>query len=153
MNGLDPAGMLEFRGLIRDFVAEGRTVVLSSHLLGEVERTCDHVAIVDRGRVVLQGSIDELPQGGRQTVRVATGDDVRVLPMLRADPAVASTGEHPEGIVLTLQPDASANATAAAITRCLVAADIDLYGSSSRPRRFGLLSCSGLERAGEASTS
>ena len=41
MNGLDPAGMLEFRELIRALVAEGRTVVLSSHLLDEVEKTCD----------------------------------------------------------------------------------------------------------------
>src|SRR5215471_6283955 len=60
MNGLDPAGMLELRGLIRSLVAEGRTVVLSSHLLDEVEKTCDAIAIVDRGTVVLYGRIDEL---------------------------------------------------------------------------------------------
>ncbi len=60
MNGLDPAGILEFRDLIRAFVDEGRTVVLSSHLLDEVEKTCDHVAIVDRGRVVVQGPIAEI---------------------------------------------------------------------------------------------
>jgi ABC-2 type transport system ATP-binding protein len=41
MNGLDPAGMLEFRRLIREFVTEGRTVFLSSHLLDEVQRTCE----------------------------------------------------------------------------------------------------------------
>ena len=52
MNGLDPAGMLEFRGLIRGLVDEGRTVFLSSHLLDEVQRTCDYAAIVDRGRVI-----------------------------------------------------------------------------------------------------
>ena len=51
MNGLDPAGILEMRHLIRAFVDEGRTVFLSSHLLDEVEKTCDQVAIVDRGRV------------------------------------------------------------------------------------------------------
>ena len=55
MNGLDPAGMHEMREMIRSFVDEGRTVMLSSHLLDEVERTCDAVAIVDRGRVVRQG--------------------------------------------------------------------------------------------------
>ena len=57
MNGLDPAGILEFRHLIRELVAEGRTVLLSSHLLDEVEKTCDVVAIVDEGRVVAQGTI------------------------------------------------------------------------------------------------
>src|SRR5438105_3033502 len=56
MNGLDPAGMEEFRELIGLLVAEGRTVVLSSHLLDEVEKTCDTVAIVDRGRVVVEGA-------------------------------------------------------------------------------------------------
>ena len=50
MNGLDPAGMQDMRDMILSLVAEGRTVVLSSHLLDEVERTCDSVAIVDRGK-------------------------------------------------------------------------------------------------------
>jgi len=60
MNGLDPAGMLEMREMVLSLVAEGRTVVLSSHLLDEVERTCDAVAIVDRGKVIRQGSISDL---------------------------------------------------------------------------------------------
>jgi ABC-2 type transport system ATP-binding protein len=62
-NGLDPAGISEFRGMIRGFVAEGRTVLLSSHLLDEVEKICDAAAIVDHGRVVVQGSIDEIVAG------------------------------------------------------------------------------------------
>ena len=68
MNGLDPAGILETRHLIRAFVDEGRTVFLSSHLLDEVEKTCDQIAIVDRGRVILQGAVDEI---------AATGDPTR----------------------------------------------------------------------------
>src|SRR5437588_12251930 len=56
MNGLDPAGIEEMRFMIRQLVDEGRTVVLSSHLLDEIEKTCDAVAIVDQGRVVVQGS-------------------------------------------------------------------------------------------------
>src|SRR5437868_1330543 len=75
MNGLDPAGMEDFRIMIRGLVAEGRTVVLSSHLLDEVEKTCDEIAIVDRGRVVVQGSIDELT-GDAGTVLVATSNDL-----------------------------------------------------------------------------
>jgi ABC-2 type transport system ATP-binding protein len=62
-NGLDPAGINEFRTMIRGFVSEGRTVLLSSHLLDEVEKICDAAAIVDRGRVVLQGSIAEITAG------------------------------------------------------------------------------------------
>jgi ABC-2 type transport system ATP-binding protein len=67
-NGLDPHGIQELRTLIRTFVEEeGRTVFLSSHLLDEVEKVCDAVAIVERGRVVVQGGIDELT--GRATRR------------------------------------------------------------------------------------
>jgi ABC-2 type transport system ATP-binding protein len=62
-NGLDPAGIKEFRSMIRGFVAEGRTVLLSSHLLDEVEKICDAAAIVDRGRVVAQGTIAEIAAG------------------------------------------------------------------------------------------
>src|SRR5918912_1612619 len=66
-NGLDPAGIHEFRDMIRGFVAEGRTVLVSSHLLDEVEKICDAVAIVDRGRVVAQGSLAEL-RGSRRSI-------------------------------------------------------------------------------------
>src|SRR6266511_4005228 len=81
MNGLDPAGMEDFRLMIRGLVDEGRTVVLSSHLLDEVEKTCDAVAIVDRGRVVEQGPIDKLT-GEASTVLVATSDDLRAQALL-----------------------------------------------------------------------
>ncbi len=70
MNGLDPAGILEFRRLIRAFVDEGRTVMLSSHILDEVEKTCDRVAIVDRGEIVLTGSLDELSREGKPRVLI-----------------------------------------------------------------------------------
>jgi ABC-2 type transport system ATP-binding protein len=63
MNGLDPAGMAQMRELIRSLAAEGRTVMLSSHLLDEVERTCDAVAIVDRGSIIAQGPLGELLAG------------------------------------------------------------------------------------------
>ena len=87
MNGLDPAGILEFRGFVRSFVEEGRTIVLSSHLLVEVERTCDHVAIVDGGTIVAQGSIDEL-RGSGHVVFVETDDRERARSVLAASSAV-----------------------------------------------------------------
>ena len=78
MNGLDPAGMHEMRSMIVSLVDEGRTVMLSSHLLDEVERTCDAVAIVDRGRVVRQGPIDELTRGaGAGSLQVDCADPAR----------------------------------------------------------------------------
>jgi ABC-2 type transport system ATP-binding protein len=60
MNGLDPGGILQFRQMVADLIAEGRTVFLSSHLLGEVQKTCSEVAMIDRGRLIAQGPIGEV---------------------------------------------------------------------------------------------
>jgi ABC-2 type transport system ATP-binding protein len=86
------------RLMIRALVAEGRTVVLSSHLLDEVEKTCDAIAIVDRGRVVVQGSIDELRDAGHARVLVEVDDAPRARTLLAAHPAVQSVGD--DGIAL-----------------------------------------------------
>ncbi len=87
MNGLDPAGIREFRGFVRSFIEEGRTIVLSSHLLDEVEKTCDHVAIVDGGTVVAQGSIAEL-RGEGHVVFIETDDPQRARGILANAPTV-----------------------------------------------------------------
>ncbi len=63
-NGLDPAGIREIRLLLRQLAAEGRTVFVSSHLLVEVGQTCDHVAILRRGRCVAAGAVGEVLGGG-----------------------------------------------------------------------------------------
>jgi ABC-type multidrug transport system ATPase subunit len=69
-NGLDPAGMAEMRTMIRRVAAEGRTVFVSSHLLPEIQQTCDHVAVVARGRCVASGSVADLLRGGVSRYRV-----------------------------------------------------------------------------------
>jgi len=72
-NGLDPQGTREVRTLIRELAADGATVLLSSHLLAEIEQVATHVGIMSRGRLLAQGPLDEvLGQGGR-VVRVTTG--------------------------------------------------------------------------------
>jgi ABC-2 type transport system ATP-binding protein len=88
MNGLDPAGIQEFRTFVRSFVEQGRTIVLSSHLLDEIERTCEYVAIVDQGRIAVQGSIDELREGGRHSLLVEVDDTSAARAVLSAHPAV-----------------------------------------------------------------
>jgi ABC-2 type transport system ATP-binding protein len=59
-NGLDPAGMAWLRGLLRDLAAQGRTVVISSHVLSEVAQTVDRVVIIHAGRLRFDGALDEL---------------------------------------------------------------------------------------------
>ena len=101
MNGLDPAGMLELRGLLREFVDEGRTVFLSSHLLDEVQRTCDFAAIVDRGKVVTQGSIEALTAGVR-TVVVRTDDPGRAAALLASVDGVDRSAVEDGGVTVSL---------------------------------------------------
>ncbi len=59
-NGLDPAGQREIRGIIGDLAERGKTIFLSSHVLHEVERTCTRVAIIQRGRLIREGSVDDI---------------------------------------------------------------------------------------------
>ncbi len=73
--GLDPGGMRDMRRLIRRLAGEGITVLLSSHLLAEVEELCNRVAIVRSGSIVYEGAIAELKRGAGTSYRLATTDD------------------------------------------------------------------------------
>jgi ABC-2 type transport system ATP-binding protein len=125
-NGLDPAGIIEFRDLVRGLVAEGRTVVLSSHLLDEVEKICDSVAIVDRGRVVWQGPIDSIRAGAQQTLLVGVDDDARARALLDVHESVASVALEDGRLRVTLVANAPEH-VAADVNRQLVAAGIDVH--------------------------
>jgi ABC-2 type transport system ATP-binding protein len=103
MNGLDPAGIQEFRGFVRSFVDDGGTIVLSSHLLDEVERTCDHVAIVDNGYVVVQGSIAELRGGDDPQLLIGVDDTARARVLLAAQPAVARVTDDGDELRVALR--------------------------------------------------
>jgi ABC-2 type transport system ATP-binding protein len=105
MNGLDPAGIQEFREFVRSFVERGGTIVLSSHLLDEVEKTCDHVAIVDQGRIVAQGSIDDL-RGRGHVVFVEADDRERARRVLAESTAVERVVDDGTVLAVTiLEPD------------------------------------------------
>ncbi|HUX65726.1 MAG TPA: AAA family ATPase, partial [archaeon] len=59
-NGLDPAQIRAMREVFRNYAASGKTILISSHLLSEVEQTCTHVVLMHRGQLITQGSIDEI---------------------------------------------------------------------------------------------
>ena len=86
--GLDPAGMRDMRALIRDLAAQGMTVLLSSHLLVEVEEVCNRVAIIRSGRVAYQGSLAELRRQAGVSYRLRTTDDERAQRVCRAQPGI-----------------------------------------------------------------
>ena len=126
MNGLDPAGMHEMRDMIRSLVAEGRTVVLSSHLLDEVQRTCDAVAIVDRGNVIRQGQIGELLAGSSVLLQVECDDPHRASALIAETRLAESIELEAEGLAITLPTDAS-RGVFAEIARVLVTEGIAVY--------------------------
>ncbi len=116
-NGLDPQGTREVRALVRSFAADGTTVFVSSHLLAEVEQLCTHVGVMSGGRLVAQGTLDELRRsGGPVRVEVQTPDAAdarRVLARLgvAVDPddppdtaagSMADAALEPEAIVAAL---------------------------------------------------
>ena len=103
-NGMDPAGMAEVRELIRELGAESRSVLLSSHLLHEVEQVCDSVAILSRGRLIAQGAVADLLQAPEQ-VRLRTTDDVKAKAILTDLDWVE--GVAAEGDTLVVQADAA----------------------------------------------
>lgn len=83
-NGLDPAGMKEVRDLVRQLAGDGRTIVLSSHLLTEVQQVCDRVTIMSRGRALVSGPVgDVLRAHGRRGVVLAVADPVTAVDVLR----------------------------------------------------------------------
>lgn len=128
-NGLDPAGIQEFRLMVRALVDEGRTVMLSSHLLDEVEKVCDMVAIVDRGRMVAQGSIAELSADGVQTLVLRVSESGRTLALLSGHPAVHSVEENGTGIraVLGQVSPSEARSVAADLNRRLVEGGVEVF--------------------------
>jgi len=95
-NGLDPQGTREVRGLIREIAADGITVLVSSHLLAEVEQICTQVGVMRAGKLVFQGSLEELRTRGAARICVRTPEPQRaaeVLAKLGLAEAAAGDGE------------------------------------------------------------
>jgi ABC-2 type transport system ATP-binding protein len=102
-NGMDPQGTREIRHLIRELAADGSTVLLSSHLLAEVEQVCTHVGVMSAGRLVAQGALNELQAATAPVVHIETDDAALADGVLRArgfDPRVDGnrvTATFPQG--------------------------------------------------------
>jgi ABC-type multidrug transport system ATPase subunit len=127
--GLDPKGMAEMRGFIGGLGRRGRTVLLSSHLMTEVEQVCDRVGVIDRGVLVKEGSVDELRGDAVLLVRAEPLEHAgRVVEGL---PGVAAVARGDGTLRVTADP-----AAAAAIVRALVGAGVAV--TELRPERASL---------------
>jgi ABC-2 type transport system ATP-binding protein len=98
-NGLDPEGVHWLRGLVRGLADQGRTVLVSSHLLAEVAQTVDQVVIIDRGRLVAQSTLAALTAGADRTVRVRTAQPEALRDLLVARGATV-TLDGPEQLLV-----------------------------------------------------
>jgi ABC-2 type transport system ATP-binding protein len=108
-NGLDPAGLQEFRVMIRELVDEGRSVFISSHILSEVEKMADDIAIIEKGKVLAHGPVADLMRGGTHAISVRTTDPDRAVPLLQALPF--SLGVSPaDGGVLEIKVEEASDA-------------------------------------------
>jgi ABC-2 type transport system ATP-binding protein len=121
-SGLDPQGTIEMRALLKELKQGGRTVLLSSHLLNEVELTCDRVGVIAKGKLVAEGTVDELrARSGGRTLRI------RATPLEQAQRLLESILKAEQvrvidgSLILTVDP-----AQAASINRRLVADGIDV---------------------------
>jgi ABC-2 type transport system ATP-binding protein len=131
-NGLDPAGIREFRELIRSLAAEGTTVFVSSHILAEVEQMCDDVAILKSGKLVAEGSVETLLlRHTTSSIALRTTDDARALELLRAMPSIAAARIEDGRIIVETE-----QIEAAAISRAL--AEQQIWLAELRPQESSL---------------
>lgn len=129
-NGLDPPQIKEVREVIQRIAATGRTVLVSSHLLAEVEQTCSHVAVMSRGKVVARGTVEEmLADDGTVRVEVAPDDLARATSLLAAFPGVEEVAVDGGALAVQL-----AGASRSDVVAALVQADVAVLGVASRRR-------------------
>ncbi|MGX6447292.1 ABC transporter ATP-binding protein [Patulibacter sp. S7RM1-6] len=131
-NGLDPAGLAEFRDMIRELVAEGRSVFISSHILSEVERMADQIAIIENGKMLASGSVADLLRGGSQAIVVRPDDAARATTVLEALPFARGVHAGDDG-ALELRVDELQDDQLLATGRELFAAGVGIL--ELRPRR------------------
>ena len=99
MNGLDPPQIREMRDVLLRYAADGRTVILSSHLLGEVEQTCTHVVVMNEGRRLAAGPVEEII-GEAGALMVATPEPDRAVDVIRATAGIDGAEAHPDGVLV-----------------------------------------------------
>ena len=112
-NGMDPAGMAEMRDLIPNLATGGRTVLLSSHLLHEVEQVCDSVAILSHGKLIAQGEVSELVHSrGEDKIRLATTDNAKAVDVLSAMDWVSEVSLDGDSVLVTAPSERSSDISA-----------------------------------------
>ncbi len=108
-NGLDPVGIAEIRELIQRLAMEGKTIIMASHLLDEVEKVCTHVAILKTGNLLVSGPVDEVLIS-EDSLEIASSDLGKLKEVLAGFPGLKAIKEQPGSLHLTMEvrPDPEA---------------------------------------------
>jgi ABC-2 type transport system ATP-binding protein len=117
-NGLDPPQIHAMREVLRSYARTGRTVIVSSHLLSEIEQTCSHVVVMAKGQKIAQGTVEEIVgTGGAVLIGLAEDADAdRALEVLAGLPGAGPVERTEEGLVVDLGPTSRATALSALVT-------------------------------------
>ena len=133
-NGLDPEGIADMRGFLRELPARsGATVLLSSHLLGEIEQVATHIGIVSHGRLVLEGALDELKAGMAAEVAIETDTPERAL-AIALDHGFDVVRSECDAVIARFAPGEEARHATAALNRVLCVAGIRIHALLPRQR-------------------
>jgi ABC-2 type transport system ATP-binding protein len=135
-NGLDPSGMAEMRALIRSLGQSGRTVVLSSHLMGEVEQVSDRVGVIRAGTLVAEGTVDELR--GRAGLRVRAQPLEAARALLARHPGVESVVRSDGALAVSADPGLAADLNRALVTAGVAVSELTTAQSSLEDVFFAL---------------
>ncbi|WP_420478978.1 ABC transporter ATP-binding protein [Brevundimonas sp. FT23028] len=132
-NGLDPDGIADMRRFLRALPERtGATVLLSSHLLGEIEQTATHVGILSQGRLVLEGALGRLRADLAPEIAFQTDDQTRAAALATARGFTLDRTE--DEAVARLKPGEDARAAAAALNRALIEAGLNVFAIGPRAR-------------------
>ncbi len=129
-NGLDPAGTVEIRNLIRTLAAGGRTILLCSHLLYEVEQLCNRVAILKEGKLIAAGEVATLLRRGQGVRLRVQGNPEPAVQLLRTLPWVNGMTVQEEAIIIDAPVERAAEINALLIRADIVVAEIGANHSS-----------------------
>lgn len=135
-SGLDPRARIEIRELLRELKRMGKTIMISSHILSELEEVCDHIGIIEHGRLVFSGTLEEIHQrlGVQSKVRVRVANNqAKAVELLTALPQIRQVQTLGDYIAVTFYDNQDGDGI---IARTLVNADLDII--SIQPERLKL---------------
>lgn len=129
-NGLDPNGMMEVRALIRDTAKRGKAILLSSHLLHEVQQVCTRVVILQRGRVLAQGPLEQVLRSRGAVIQVKVPDPETAMGILKQQPWATSVSYDGQYVLVSAEGDRGQDVSAALAKAGIYASELKYHETS-----------------------